>query len=240
MADKIGEIIEVNSSGFTAQCVGPRGSDEPSLCDPPDFGSFVKIGEPPAESSAQAAPARVDFEEPDPFARPAKVDFDRTLAPNLTFALVSHAQTGSLAPGRRPTALGIDTEDEMRAQYPQVFELLTTEFSGLLIGFTDHDGRIRRYLPPRPPRVHTPVRECTVEEVAAITSNLSFLRFVLAVGSGLSGPVPPDALVAASLRQAFEARGGEIDFIENAGRTLLPMLGDDYERLKGIIGAAIE
>jgi len=72
-----------------------------------------------------------------------------------------------------------------------------------------------------------------------LTENLSFLRFILAMGQGMVGTTaPPDSLVAACIRHALVARGNDIEFLESAGRTLLPLLGDDYQRLQGIIESA--
>ena len=164
---------------------------------------------------------------------------EHALALKDIFAIVSHAQTGSLAPGRRPRALRMASEVEMRLEYPQVFELLTTEFTGMLIAYTDRHGKFRRYLPPTPPRIHAHVVTCEASELIALTENLAFLRFILAMGQGMGGgSAPADSLIAACIRHALVARGNDIEFLESAGRTLLPLLGDDYQRLQGIIESA--
>lgn len=244
MAQPIGEIIEVSTSGFVAQCFEHAAGAERSLCTPPAFGSYVKIGEDRRiQPVDEPAAGTVDAEEEDPFvfsAHRAAALAATSLSPNLIFALVSNARTAPLSSGRRPTALGMESEDEIRAHYPQIFELLTTEFSGMLVAYTGDDGRVRRHLPPHPPKIHAPVRACEPGEVMAITNNLSFLRFVLSMGQGMRDAAPADSLVAACLRNAFDARGRDVDFIENAGRYLLPLLADDYERLRGIVESALD
>ena len=84
------------------------------------------------------------------------------------YALVYGANTASLEPSRRPSALGFADEDEMRRQQPQIFELLRTEFSGLLVAYSEGDGKaLRRHLPPMPPRIHSRVYPCTPAEMRA-------------------------------------------------------------------------
>ena len=48
--------------------------------------------------------------------------------------IVFNVFTHSIEPNRRPTAYG-KTEDELRLEQPQIFELLRTEFQALVIGY---------------------------------------------------------------------------------------------------------
>jgi hypothetical protein len=212
----------VSTTSFIAQRLG---SGEARLFDPPAFGSFVKI--------QAAPPAQLDGEEADPFeSLPARQ--------SQTYALVCNARTTSLTPGRRPVALGLATEEEMRRSQPQIFDLLTTEFSGLLIAYKLTDNSIRRHLPPLPPRMHSQVFDCAPSEVAELTANLAFLRTVLSPGAQVPGAPSPESLVAACLRNAWITHDESQDFLELAGRNLLDLLGDDYDRLKAIMNCVLE
>ncbi|MCW3058360.1 MAG: HerA-ATP synthase, barrel protein, partial [Capsulimonas sp.] len=133
---------------------------------------------------------------------------------------------------------GYEDEEELRAQQPQIFELLRTEFSGLLIAYSDGDKGLRRHLPPRSPRVHSRVYPCTDEEIRVLTSDLSFLRGLLN-GSGALGGAPTDELVAACLRQAAPAQLNEQAFLLRAGKTLAGFLSEDYDRLQAILRSIV-
>jgi len=235
--DPIGEIIEAGTTAFTAQCLKVPRAIEMRLYDPPPFGSFVKIGK-PAPDMAAPAPVKTADEE-DPFAPPppAAAPFsDTTSLPAAVYALVYGANTASLEPNRRPSALGFADEDEMRRQQPQIFELLRTEFSGLLIAYAAGDGKpLRRHLPPLPPRIHSRVYPCTPDETRLLTEDLGFLRPILMPSGGALAGVPSDELASACLRLAREAHFDDQAFLLRAGRTLATVLSADYERLQAIL-----
>ena len=235
----VGEVIEAATTHFIAQCLEVPRQDIPKLYDPPPFGAFIKIGRPPvaAEARIEVEP-RIELEEDDPFAAP-QLDSSAATGENLgpaVYALVCAANTVSLEPNRRPSALGFEDEDEIRARQPQIFELLRTEFSGLLLAHSVGDGKgLRRYLPPTPPRIHSRVYGCDPAEVRALTADLGFLRSLLAPVGGPLTAVPADELVAACLRHAREAQFDDQGFLLRAGRTLATLLSDDYDRLQAIL-----
>lgn len=241
----IGEIIEAGTTAFVAQCLEVPRHITPKLYDPPPFGSFVKIGGASAPAAQEApAPLVLDAaeDEPDPFdtvphAPPVP---EMAALPAATYALVFNACTSSLEPSRRPSALGFADEDEMRRQQPQIFELLRTEFSGLLIAYSPgEEAPLRRHLPPRPPRIHSRVYECSPAEVRLLTEDLSFLRGILLSPGGALIGAPADELAAACLRQARAAHPGDEAFLLRAGRTLAQLLADDYERLQAILRSVL-
>ena len=238
----IGEVIEAGTTAFVAQCLEVPREIVPRLYDPPPFGSFVKIGKPAAVTPDAPAPLGIDSEnaeEDDPFALafdPPPAQSTGTGLPAAVYALVYGANTASLEPNRRPSALGFADEDEMRLQQPQIFELLRTEFSGLLIAYAEGgDKPLRRHLPPLPPRIHSRVYPCTPEETRLLTEDLSFLRGLLLPSGGALAGVPSDELAAACLRQAREAHPDDQAFLLKAGRTLATLLATDYERLQAIL-----
>jgi len=239
----IGEIIEAGTTAFVAQCLEVPREIIPRLYDPPPFGSFVKIGKPAPVTEAPAAPLPPEEEE-DPFALP----FDAPASPTLNtgstgarlapavYALVYGANTASLEPNRRPSALGFEDEDEMRKRQPQIFELLRTEFSGLLVAYSEGGGKpLRRHLPPLPPRIHSRVYPCTEGETWLLTEDLSFLRSILLPSGGALAGVPSDELAAACLRLARDSHPDDQAFLLRAGQTLAKFMANDYERLQAIL-----
>ena len=113
--------------------------------------------------------------------------------------------------------------------------MLKTEFRVTLVGFqpTDSDGltgRTYQHLPPRPPQVHQAVYRCDAHEVVEFTEELDFLRILLDVTG-----VPGDSLVAATIREVYQLRKLDRDWLVQAGRQLGILLKDDYDRLRVIL-----
>jgi hypothetical protein len=151
------------------------------------------------------------------------------------YGITAGAKTGSIDPGRRPIARGRDeaSEDGIYRNNPELSELLRTEFTAVVIGFRE-GGIIRQYLPPRPPRIHSFVYQCSPAEVREFGGRLDFLATL--VGLGQRGTT--DELVAACLRQMGIAYGsGEADraYLVRAGKELASLLGGEVSRLNGIL-----
>ncbi|HZT43150.1 MAG TPA: hypothetical protein VFA07_13355 [Chthonomonadaceae bacterium] len=219
-ADFLGEIVEASTTRFVAQCPPER------LHAPPAFGAFVKVGPNGATRAAPAPRNRDPFADPTP---PAPLALPAGTPDDTLYALVFSATTGSAEPGRRPTAYGLD-EESLRQEQPQIFDLLCTEFAGLHVGFA-RDERLHPYLPPRPPRLHALVSECSPDEIVALTESLDFLRALLhAPGEG-----DPDELIAACLRHAYACRDRDFTFLVRAGKQLAALLHDDPDRLNALL-----
>jgi hypothetical protein len=148
------------------------------------------------------------------------------------YAVVSEARTASLDPGRRPVVRGQDAADEdaLYRDNPEIRELLRTEFTATVIGFTDGVG-VNHYLPPRPPRIHGFVYPCAGKEVCAFTARLDFLQTLLASPNR----VALDELIAATIRNACAARGGQREFLIMAGKQVALLLANDVNRLNGVL-----
>ena len=148
-------------------------------------------------------------------------------------AVVADSRTGSIDPGRRAIARGRELvdEDEIYRRNPELLELLRTEFEAVVVGFREPDGAWRRWLPGRPPRLHAFVHVCDAAEVASFTAELDFLSTLLAASA--RGPV--DELVAACLRSAAAARGGDRAYLVAAGKELARHLAAEPNRLGAIL-----
>lgn len=247
----IGEIIEASTSEFTAESY--------TLHAPPRFGSFVKIpmdlgpeeledgrGSVPVSipGSDAASPSQSTEGEGDPFAfRSAagsfSADYDAAMGTGgspksdalgpAIFAVVYNASTTSTESGKQPRAYW-KAEDELAREQPQLAEwLLMTKFQAAIIGYAQ-GNIIRQYLPPLPPKIHTHAFDCSAEEIARITDRLDFLRTLVGFRNA-----PCDEMVAACIREASIARGGDMRFVVNAGKELASLLRDDYERLHAIV-----
>ncbi|MEL6334553.1 MAG: HAS-barrel domain-containing protein [Cyanobacteria bacterium J06626_26] len=156
-------------------------------------------------------------------------------AGNQIYGVVYHATTSPIDSVHRARALGMSLED-LRQQQPQIFAMLKTEFRVAIVGFQTSDsrgnldGRCYQHLPPRPPQVHQAVYRCDPDEVIGFTDELDFLRTLLQVSA-----VPSESLVAAAIREVYQLRQFEREWLVQAGRTVGTLLKDDYDRLRMIL-----
>ena len=158
----------------------------------------------------------------------------------VLYALVSHAEVGSVEPGRQAVALGMDRAT-LRTEMPQLAELIRTTFRAQVLawwdGHTRRDGQpvLRQTLPPQPAGLHDPVVACGHETVAALGAPWDFLR---TLARHPDPAVPADDLLVAVLSGVYRASGqGEEGrrALLNAGRALSRLLDDDHERLQSIL-----
>ncbi|MAQ94718.1 MAG: hypothetical protein CMM84_14455 [Rhodothermaceae bacterium] len=160
----------------------------------------------------------------------------------VLYGLVSHAETGSVEPGRRAVALGAHYDrDRIRREMPQILELVRTTVRAQVLAYWDGqkkvEGRplVRQTLPPRPAALHDRVRVCGPDAVAALAQPFDVLR---TLARHPDPAVPADDLLAAALRNLYEAHGGGADgeaVLVDAGRALARLLDDDHERLQSIL-----
>lgn len=199
------EVIETATSEFLAQCLEPEDLAFPAM---PPFGSWVHSTD---EESG-----------------------------NRVYAVVYYATTSPIDSVHRARALGLSLA-ELREQQPQIFAMLKTEFRAAIVGFsppsiapTSQDssfgGIAYQYLPPRPPQIHQAVYYCNPEDVIHFSEQLDFLRTLLQVTNA-----PVEALTAAAIRQIYQYRKAEREWLVKAGRMLSLLLKDDYDRLRLIL-----
>jgi hypothetical protein len=153
----------------------------------------------------------------------------------VIYAVVSHAATTSMEPGRKPVARGRDETDETAvfAANPQLEKLMRCEIEAVIAGHVGADGTVRHHLPPRPARLHGFVYDCDAAEIRDFSARAGFIPLLLAA----QGPVPPEELTAAALRAIGSAYEGDARraFLVAAGQTLARLLAADYNRLKTIL-----
>lgn len=181
------------------------------------------IGEVIESSTSQFLAESRELNGPPPFGSFVKTGSE----PNV-YGLVFNVSTHSIEPNRRPTAYG-KTEQELRMEQPQIFELLKTEFEAVIVGHRDERGP-RQVLPPQPPGIHSFVHPCTEAEVKALTGNGDFMRSIL---NGCR--LPTDDLIIASVRNAWQARGFDMPYLVALGKDLCRLIRDDYDRLSSIM-----
>lgn len=183
----------------------------------------AEIGEVIGSSNTEFIAESALLHDSPPFGSFIKIQSRETI-----YAVVFNAYTHSLEPNRLAIAYH-RSEQELRDEQPQIFELLKTKFEAVIIGY-ESDGVIRHHLPPQPPRLHSFVYACQPIEVRRLTSQFKFFRFLLGVEKA-----PRDELIAGTIRAANTVRKGERAFLVQAGKELLRLIGDDYEMLASIL-----
>ncbi|KAB8334280.1 HAS-barrel domain-containing protein [Brasilonema bromeliae] len=154
---------------------------------------------------------------------------------NQIYAVVYSATTMPVDSVHRAVALGLSLQD-LREEQPQIFAMLKTEFRAAIVGFEQSpdahfsNARVFQYLPPRPPQVHQAVYRCESEAIIKFTEQLDFLRTLLSVNGA-----PVESLTAAAIREVYQLRKADRQWIIKAGRTLSVLLKDDYDRLRFIL-----
>ncbi len=158
---------------------------------------------------------------------------------NMIYGVVYYATTLPIDSVHRARALGMSLS-ELREQQPQIFAMLKTEFRAAIVGFLSpenlngskgENGIIYQYIPPRPPQIHQAVYLCEPEEIIRFSEKLDFLRTLLQLANA-----PVDALVAATIREIYQLRKADRNWLVQAGRNMSVLLRDDYDRLKIILG----
>ena len=149
------------------------------------------------------------------------------------YGIVCHAETAGMEPGRRPIARGKEeaTEEAVYDASPQLLKLLRSEFTASVVGYKAGE-KIYQYLPPQPARIHGFVYLCQPEETREFSGSLDFLNSLL----NASPVIPPEELIAATLRQMAGAQDDPRAFLVAAGKELANLLSDDFTRLKNILG----
>ncbi|MEF3273450.1 MAG: hypothetical protein K6356_03480 [Chloroflexus sp.] len=192
-----------------------------------------RIGEVIESSTTQFVAATYELLVSPPFGALVRAT---TRDPTLqVYGLVYDIHTGSREPWGRAIVRGRTYsgrelyDDQIYREYPDLGEVLQTEFAALTVGYV-HNGRLLQRLPPQPPPVHYSVYLCQPQELITFSEQLEFLRAVLFASS-----VPTDELLAASVRALAAARRDGPAYTVRVGRELARLLKDDYERLTALL-----
>ncbi len=153
---------------------------------------------------------------------------------STVYAVVAYGQTVGLDPSRRAIRRSTDTvfDEAVYAHSPELPHILRTEFGAALVGFLA-GGRARQNLPSQPPPLHYSVQSVPAEELRHFTDSLSYLRLLLTY----VGPVPPPQVLAANVREVYQQRGADRDWLDAAAREVATLLKDDHQALLTVLYA---
>lgn len=148
------------------------------------------------------------------------------------YGLVSYAETGGLDPSRRAVARSVPPtliDDQIYDAYPELRDVLRTEFTAHVVGFVEMTGAIRHWLPPFPASLHFSVVQCDDAETLRFTESFDYLT------TALAHPSQSIELVAATMREGARVRGNDEGYLLRAGRAIAALLADDYKQLLQVL-----
>ena len=147
------------------------------------------------------------------------------------YAVVREIWNEPLDPSRplAPRGMSLESEDEIYAANPQLSAMLTTRFSGTVVGYKD-GLRVRFGLPAQPPNLHAFVFACDADEAAAFANELGWIRLFLASGSAAA-----DSALSGFLRQSAAGMADRQGFLLRCGRAVATELSGDPQRLQAIL-----
>lgn len=148
------------------------------------------------------------------------------------YGVVYNATTAGIDPGRRAIARGKDeaSEEDIYRANPQLFSVLRSEFSALVVGHRE-ESTVRHYLAPTPAHIHSFVYPCSLEEVRQFSQSYGFLSVLLTTRL----PIPREEVVGAALRRMSKAHDDPRQFLVAAAKEISVALGNDFNQLKVIL-----
>ena len=87
--------------------------------------------------------------------------------------------------------------------------------------------------PPVPPPLHYSVEAIDAAMLRDVTDRLDYLPTL----TRASGPVPPEQIIIAHVREAFEVRGGDHEWLERVASELGRIYAREYDMLLPILRA---
>jgi hypothetical protein len=164
------------------------------------------------------------------YCAPAIGQFVRAGSPAI-YGIVCQVRTEPLDPSRPVLARGenAETEEEIYRDNPQISRLLTSRFETLIVGYQAEEV-FCQHLPPLPPRVHSFVHLCSLDEVSLFAESLDFLRLLVRAGATASDEVIGACVIAAAATSADSQ-----ELMIRAGRVLATELSGDLPRINAIL-----
>ena len=147
----------------------------------------------------------------------------------LLIGTVSELSTGSMDPMRYPFPYQ-KTEEELKAEQPQIFEFLKTSFRVHIVGYQElKTGKVNYILPPKPGKIHSFVRECESRLAKKFFANPDYMHLLFAF-EGQTGSL--DELLLAILKHLKTAGLLDEKALDAFCKTFSLRTGNDYRRLK--------
>lgn len=143
------------------------------------------------------------------------------------FGVVYQVQTGSMDPVRYPFPYQ-KTEEELRAEQPQIFEFLKTTFACLTLGYQEK-GRLYYLCAPEPPKIHAFVTNMPLDLSKQFFIDHNYLHTLFAHSNQVSNL---DELLLALIKYQQMLNILSEDSLDIFMRRYALLIGNDYRRTK--------
>jgi hypothetical protein len=149
------------------------------------------------------------------------------------FGLITHIQTGSNDPTRTPFPYQ-KTEEELKAQQPQIFEFLRTIFNVQVVGYQKLDGseHVIYLLPPTPCKIHAFITHTPIELSSQFFAQTDYLHLLFAFAANIPNM---DELLLAIVHNGLANNIFDHQKIDELCKKFSLLTGNDYRRLKGFL-----
>ncbi|SNX55453.1 HAS-barrel domain-containing protein [Thermoanaerobacterium sp. RBIITD] len=149
--------------------------------------------------------------------------FVKAISNDITiYGIVYNVSTMSEDQTRRPVAFGL-SEEELKMQQPQIFELMHTYFDVQIIGY--RRDKYMGIIPPKPAKIHTFAYACDNDDLIDIKEDLNFVKYILNGKTGIE-----DELVAAAIRNLSYISDDKDSYLIKVGKELIRFLKNDFDR----------
>jgi len=143
------------------------------------------------------------------------------------FGIVYQIKTGSIDSNRQAFTYQ-KTEEELLREQPQIFELLKTNFSCLILGYEENDHFFSMFA-SGPPKIHSFVRQANLKEIQNIFKTTQYLQLIFN-NSGIISNL--DELLIALIKNLTSLNLIDKNNFEEFIQTFSLLTRNDYFRLK--------
>lgn len=147
--------------------------------------------------------------------------------PRTIFGLVYQVKMGSMDPMRYPFPYQ-KTEQELRAEQPQIFEFLKTTFSCICVGYKQA-ATISYLQTPEPPKIHAFVAQSSQDHYKEFFSSTRYLPLLFNNASQIGAL---DELLLALFKHQQELGLLTKERFNESMQVFSLLTGNDYRRLK--------
>ncbi|MFA5074587.1 MAG: HAS-barrel domain-containing protein [Candidatus Babeliales bacterium] len=143
------------------------------------------------------------------------------------FGIVTQIQTGSMDPMRYPFAYK-KTEEELRAEQPQIFEFLKTTFKVQITGYLK-ENKIFYALPSKPCQIHAFISKIDTQTEISFFKNANFMYLLFSFSNQIDNL---DEILIAILNHLKNKNILDNEKFDCFCKTFSFLTGNDYRRLK--------
>ena len=157
-----------------------------------------------------------------------------TIGEDLILAVVSYCETSGVDSTRRAVRRGSEEmrNDEIYRRHPELTRVLRSTFEAVPVGVQRGD-RLQYIVPPVPPPLHYSVESAVTSTLVRLSDRFDYLPLL----SRYTGEVAAEQIVIAHIRETYEQRGRDNEWLERAAAEAGRIYAQQYDLLLPILQA---